>query len=160
MTFALFLTAASADGDIEALKSSAIQKFWDVMPDFTVQLLRIGILIIPLVMLVAGLLGLLFPPKEPNWYIGYRTRRSTASEEAWFFAQKLRGILWSALGPALLIPSIFAGHSMKGAEMDHICRTVITYGGVQIAVLLLSLLAMRIVMLVRYDRKGKIKVRT
>ena len=150
----VFLTSKS-EVDIDNLSQNLSQKFWDAMPGFTVSLMRFAVILIPTIMLVLGVIGLVCPPKEANWLIGYRTRRTVASEEAWFFAQRLRGIVWSIAGLALLIPSAILRGLMKDATLDYISRMVITYAGIQVAVLLLSLLAMWIVMLVFFDRRGK-----
>lgn len=151
-----FLLTASAgtEGDMDQVADSIINGFWKTMPGFTLGLLRLSVLIIPLVMVILGLMGWLCPPKEANWHLGYRTRRAMGTEDSWFFAQKLRGMIWTIAGGAMLIPSLVLRGLMAKGSMDYASRMVITYVGVQLAVLLLSLLAMRIVMIVRYDRKG------
>lgn len=154
-TETLLLTAAAkADGDMDQVAESIIESFWKTMPGFAMGLLRLSVLIIPLVMMILGLVGWLCPPKEANWYLGYRTRRAMGSEDSWFFAQKLRGMVWTIAGGAMLIPSLILRGLMAKGSMDYASRMVITYVGVQLGVLILSLIAMRIVMLVRYDRKG------
>lgn len=154
-TETLLLTAAAkADGDMDQVAESIIESFWKTMPGFAMGLLRLSVLIIPLVMVILGLVGWLCPPKEANWYLGYRTRRAMGSEDSWFFAQKLRGMVWTIAGGAMLIPSLILRGLMAKGSMDYASRMVITYVGVQLGVLILSLIAMRIVMLVRYDRKG------
>lgn len=42
-----------------------------------------------LVALVGGLLFKKYPPKEINWWYGYRTKLSMKNQEQWDFAQKL-----------------------------------------------------------------------
>ena len=154
-TETLLLTAAAkADGDIDQVADSLIEGFWKTMPGFAMSLLRLSVLIIPLVMVVLGIVGWACPPKEANWYLGYRTRRAMGTEDSWFFAQKLRGMIWTIAGGAMLIPSLVLRGLMAKGSMDYASRMVITYVGVQLGVLILSLLAMRIVMIVRYDRKG------
>lgn len=149
------LTAAPT----EDTTGNFIEHFWTVVPETAATVLGLAVLVIPVVMLILGLIGLICPPKEPNWLIGYRTRRAMGTEESWFFAQKLRGILWSVLGLIMLIPSIVVRGLMKSGSLDFMCRMVITYCLVQAGILLLTILAMRIVMLVRYDRQGQRRVR-
>ena len=45
-------------------------------------------------------------PEEINSIIGYRTKRSMSSPEAWRFANRLCGDMWIKGGFALLIPSL------------------------------------------------------
>lgn len=148
-------TEAAADLDLDALAENLSQKLWTSVPNGMVTLMRIAVLLVPLIMLVLGLIGLVCPPKEPNWLIGYRTRRSVASEDAWFFAQKLRGILWTAAGAVLLIPSLVVRGLMKEATLEYVFRMAIIYVGIQVAVLLLSLLILRITLAVYFDAKGR-----
>ena len=154
-TESLLLTAAAkTDGDIDQVADSIIDGFWKTMPGFAMGLLRLSVLIIPLVMLILGLMGWLCPPKEANWHLGYRTRRAMGTEDSWFFAQKLRGMIWTIAGGAMLIPALVLRGLMAKGSMDYASRMVITYVGIQLAVLIVSLIAMRIVMIARYDRKG------
>ena len=150
----LLTATAGTEGDMDHVADSLISGFWKTMPGLAMGLLRLSVLIIPLVMVVLGLMGWLCPPKEANWHLGYRTRRAMGTEDSWSFAQKLRGMVWTIAGGAMLIPSLVLRGLMAKGSMDYASRMVITYVSVQLAVLLLSLLAMRIVMLVRYDRKG------
>ena len=150
----LLAAAAKNDTDIDQVADSLIEGFWKTMPGFAMGLLRLAVLIIPLVMVISGLVGWICPPKEPNWHLGYRTRRAMGTEESWFFAQKLRGMVWTIAGAAMLIPAIVLRGLMAKGSMDYASRMVITYVGIQLGVLIASLLAMRIVMIVRYDRKG------
>lgn len=150
----LLTAAAAAEGDIDQVAASLIDGFWNTMPGFAMGLLRLSVLVIPCVMLVIGLFGWFLPPKEANWHLGYRTRQAMGTEESWFFAQKLRGMIWTIAGGAMLIPAIVLRGLMAKGSMDYASRMVITFVGIQLAVLLLSLIALRIVMIVRYDRKG------
>ena len=59
-------------------------------------------IIIPLVMLIAGVLSAKKPPKNINALVGYRTERSQKSKQAWDFAQKYFGILFLKTGVAVL----------------------------------------------------------
>lgn len=148
-----FLAATPTEAS-EAAMEKFVDHFWKAVPDTVASVMGWVILILPVLMLVTGVISLVCPPKEANWIIGYRTRRAMGTDESWFFAQKLRGILWSACGLILLIPSLVVRGMMKEGTMDFVLRMTITYCLIQAAVLLLCLLAMRIVMVVRYDRFG------
>ncbi len=52
-------------------------------------LIVISSLLTGLLALIAGLLFKKNPPKEINWWYGYRTKRSMKNQEQWDFAQKL-----------------------------------------------------------------------
>lgn len=60
-------------------------------------------IIIPLVMLIAGVLSAKKPPKNINVLVGYRTERSQKSKQAWNFAQKYFGILFLKTGVAVTL---------------------------------------------------------
>lgn len=69
-------------------------------------LLMIWACLIPVLMLVIGIVFQKHAPKEINGFIGYRTRRSMQSQEAWDYANKRMGEIWLALGVILLVVSI------------------------------------------------------
>ncbi len=91
---------------------------------------RMAVMAGPLLLLGFGLVFLLAPPKEANYGVGYRTRRSMSSLEAWKFTQRLAGMVWSALGAGLtivlaLICATFRGlDPMKMARRAGICLIV------------------------------------
>lgn len=62
--------------------------------------------LIPVLMLVIGIVFQKHAPKEINGFIGYRTRRSMQSQEAWDYANKRMGEIWLALGVILLVVTI------------------------------------------------------
>lgn len=55
-------------------------------------------LFIPLLMSISGFLFIFFAPKKMNSIAGYRTKSSMLSQEAWDYAQKLRGKTWLLIG--------------------------------------------------------------
>lgn len=69
-------------------------------------LLMIWACLIPVLMLVIGIIFQKHAPKEINGFLGYRTRRSMQSQEAWDYANKRMGEIWLALGVILLVVSI------------------------------------------------------
>ena len=62
--------------------------------------------LIPVLMLVIGIVFQKHAPKEINGFLGYRTRRSMQSQEAWDYANKRMGEIWLALGVILLVVTI------------------------------------------------------
>ena len=69
-------------------------------------LLMIWACLIPVLMLVIGIVFQKHAPKEINGFLGYRTRRSMQSQEAWDYANKRMGEIWLALGVILLVVTI------------------------------------------------------
>ena len=56
-----------------------------------------------------AIIGLIYPPKEINHIIGFRTKRSSKNQESWDLAQKLMGKFF------LILTSITAlGYSLLG----------------------------------------------
>ena len=67
-----------------------------------------NVIIIPVVSIVAGFMMKNKPPKEINNTIGYRTKRSKASREAWDFANSYCGKNTFVFGIISLILGIVA----------------------------------------------------
>lgn len=59
-----------------------------------IAILLLDTLLIPGIMLLTGWWMYRHPPKDVNGFIGYRTRRSMRSPEAWAFAQRKYGAFW------------------------------------------------------------------
>ncbi len=55
-------------------------------------------LLAPSFMIIFGIIFLICAPLGINYVFGYRTRRSMKNSETWKFANRLLGILWTALG--------------------------------------------------------------
>ena len=69
-------------------------------------LMLLGACFVPILILVIGIIFQKHAPKEINGFLGYRTRRSMQSQEAWDYANKRMGEIWLALGVILLVVSI------------------------------------------------------
>ena len=65
-------------------------------------------LLIPIIMVIAGLLMWIKCPKEINSFFGYRTTRSMINTDTWKFAHSYCGKLWFILGLITLIPTVIA----------------------------------------------------
>ena len=64
----------------------------------------IMVLLIPLIMIIFGAIYKKRPPKNINLFSGYRTARSTSSQEAWDFAHRTFGALWFIFGLSIILP--------------------------------------------------------
>jgi len=71
------------------------------------------ILIIPILMVIGGAWMKFWPPKDRNSYVGYRTKASMKSQEAWDFAQQYCGKLWLGVGLVMLVVSALAYRFIK-----------------------------------------------
>ena len=102
----------------------------------------ISYLITPLVLMIAGLLSWRNPPQYGG-SIGYRTKRSSSSEQAWYFAQVFWGRLVLFMDIPVLAVSVGAGvfQTVKALSDDAgfvICCIVIT---IQLVPLFVSIAA-------------------
>lgn len=61
-----------------------------------------SIFIIPLLIIIIGILMYKIPPSKPNWFIGYRTRRSMKDEKVWEVANRFCGKVWMIIGLIML----------------------------------------------------------
>lgn len=61
-----------------------------------------SIFIIPLLILVIGFLMYKYPPKKPNWLVGYRTRRSMKDMKVWEISNRFCGKVWIIIGLIML----------------------------------------------------------
>ena len=77
---------------------------------------RIAVLVGPVILLVMGLLYLLLPAREANYYYGYRTWFGMGSEQAWKYTQRIAGALLGLLGLILTPVMYFIGIGF--ASMD------------------------------------------
>ena len=81
-------------------------------------LMLLSMLITPLIMVGLGLVFLKNPPKSINDFYGYRTRRSTRSQDTWDFAHHFVGKLWLVCGlvsiPFSLVPVWLVVDKSKG----------------------------------------------
>lgn len=69
----------------------------------------ICVIIVPLISIIAGYLMMKKPPEKINNTVGYRTRRSKASQEAWDFANRYCGRNTFIFGIIIMIVSVIAG---------------------------------------------------
>lgn len=76
------------------------------MEGLIIAILVVGVCIVPVIIEVAGWILRGMVPSEPNGYVGYRTRMSTSSVEAWNYANSYCGKLWMQIGWKLLLVSV------------------------------------------------------
>jgi uncharacterized membrane protein len=90
-------------------------------------------LLTPGIMIGAGCRMWKHCPKKINSWIGFRTKRSMQSMEAWKYAHTYCGKRWVGLGLFLILPSILVMLPFYGGDEDLI-------GGVGVAVIAAQML--------------------
>ncbi len=115
---------------------------------------RFAVLVGPLVLLVMGILYFFASPKEANYHFGYRCYFGMGSEEAWQFTQKLAGIVWTALGLILTVVMLFVSGGYGKKEIVDVISSGLNGLIWEIGLTAVSCLAINILVMIRYDRKG------
>lgn len=114
-------------------------------------------LLVPAVMILFGRRFLRDPPKEINATFGYRTDMSMKNAETWRFAHEYCGRLWLRVGLILLAPSAVPLLCVLGRETDAVGITCAAVCGVQIAVMLLTILPVERALRKNFDQFGRRK---
>ena len=115
---------------------------------------RIAVLIGPIVLLVMGLLYFFAAPKEANYHFGYRCYYGMGSEEAWRFTQRFAGLVWAVLGLVMSIVMLILTGSFAGNPIMDIIGSGVKCLLWEIGITLVSCLAINVMVMVRYNRKG------
>ncbi len=125
------------------------------MAGFVATITRTAVLIGPIVLLVMGILYFFASPKEANYHFGYRCYYGMGSEESWRFSQRLAGLVWGALGLVLTLVMLIISGGYGEKEIDEVIRSGLTSLVWEIILTAVSCLAINIIVMVFYDRKGK-----
>ena len=115
---------------------------------------RLAVLIGPLVLLALGLLYFFAAPREANYHLGYRCYYGMGSEEAWRFTQRFAGLVWAVLGLAMTLVMVILTGSFDGKPIMDIIGAGVKCLLWEIGITLVSCLAINVMVMVRYDRKG------
>ena len=116
--------------------------------------------LIPATMLGMGWVFLHKPPKTINWGYGYRTSRSTKSQEAWDFAHQYAGSLWFKWGKWLLILTVVVMLAVIGRDKDLIGNVGSVLCFVQLVPMLYVIAPTEQALKRNFDSKGRPKKRT
>jgi len=121
-------------------------------------LLILMMLVVPLIFLWIGLLWKKHPPKKINWAYGYRTRRSSASQQAWDFAHAYFAKLARRLGMILLIAAMAAAAVALAVGSYEGLKTAALYSGLaQLAALWAPVFAVESRLRKEFDKDGRPK---
>ena len=156
--------AAEAGFDFEAVK--ALMDNFDpasLLPDLTTIFgwmelaCRAAVLIGPILLVVLGVAYLLLSPKEANYYFGYRTYYGMGSVEAWRFTQRLAGIVLGVLGLVLTGVMLLVSGGFAGMEMSAMVWKALACVGIQAILALIANVAISLVTMLRFDRRGDLR---
>ena len=120
----------------------------------TALLSRLILLVGPFVILGMGLYYFLNAPKEANFQSGYRCYWGMGSVQAWRFAQRLAGGLWTLLGLGLAIWMALSGAKLAQMELMDRMGLMAFYILCQAIFLLLLRWIINLLVFLRYDAKG------
>ena len=116
--------------------------------------LRICVLAAPILTLVFGLMYWFVPAKEANHQTGYRFWYGMGSVDAWRFTQKVAGISWTALGLVLTVVMFLVCGGFGETDVMGIVDVATVCILWEIGLMAVCCLAIDILLIVRYDRKG------
>ena len=100
------------------------------------------------------------PPTEINPGYGYRTAMSSKNQDTWDFAQRYMGKVWYQVGRWLLIPSILPLLIVLGQDVGAVGTVGLAVSGVQLVVMLGSILVVERTLRRTFDKNGKRKIET
>lgn len=118
-------------------------------------LIRILVLLGPIVLLFLGLHYFLLSPEEANYSTGYRFGWGMASPESWKFMQQVAGIVWGLLGLGLLIAMSITSTGFAELEIMDLLWVAVKKLALQAGLVLLSCLVINLIVIARYDFKGR-----
>lgn len=114
-------------------------------------------LLIPAVMILFGRKFLRDPPREINASFGYRTDMSMKNAETWRFAHEYCGKLWLRVGLVMLVPSAVPLVCVLGRDKNTVGLVCVAVCGVQIVLMLLTIVPTERALRRRFDRYGRRK---
>ena len=118
---------------------------------------RICVMAAPVIMLLCGLRYLLLPPKEANHEAGYRFYFGMGSVNAWLFTQKFAGIVWTSIGLILSAIMFFVTAAFGQMDLMDMADKAVLCILWEIGISVLSILAINLTLIIRYDRKGNVR---
>ncbi len=115
------------------------------------------VLLCPLTMIGYGRKFLNNMPQRINSSFGYRTRMSSINRETWEFAHKYCGKIWYITGLILLSPSVVVMLLVFGKNNDVVGTMGGITEGIQICLILASILSTELALRKHFDKNGNRK---
>lgn len=109
-------------------------------------------LLIPIVMIVFGARFRKSPPKSINTAFGYRTTRSMKNQQTWTFAHRHFGTVWLTVGACLIPISTIYMLLLLDKPESRISAFGLILCGIQVVILLVSLLPTELALKKRFDK--------
>ena len=123
-------------------------------------LIRLAVMAGPLLVLIFGCIYFFMPPKEANHSLGYRFYWGMGSEYAWRFTQRLAGFVWMIAGGLLTLIMFFVTIAVGGKDLAQMGYDAVVCLFWELGVIVVACLAIDVVVLLRYDRKGHVRSNT
>lgn len=114
-------------------------------------------LLVPVIMLVAGIVMYKKPPNNINGLMGYRTKRSMKNQDTWAFAHKCCGKLWTIIGAVMLVTSVLAQLPFIKSDDDTIGMISAIIETVQIVIIFCSIFFVEKALKNNFDDNGNKK---
>ena len=111
-------------------------------------------MIVPLLMIIAGILMYKKPPKNINGIIGYRTSMSKKNMNTWKFAHEYCGRLWIVIGIALSVVAAVAQIPFAECNDAVIGNMSVVLELVEIAVMIGSIFRVEKALKKKFDNDG------
>ena len=118
---------------------------------------RFLVLIGPLLMLALGIFYMFFAPKEANHALGYRFFYAKSRVCVWQFAQRLGGLVYAVVGGILFIVMLIISFRFGRLAAPDLVWLAVKCVMWEIALVLISTLAVNVVIVVLYDFKGNLR---
>ena len=115
----------------------------------------LSILMMPLLMIGFGLLFMKKPPKRINSLFGYRTKRSMMNQDTWDFAHQYCGKIWLVCGLVIIPLSLLPIMLVIGKNEQVISMTGSIILGIQVILLLASLIPTEMALKNNFDEFGR-----
>lgn len=113
--------------------------------------------LVPVIIIIAGSLMSKKPPKEINYYIGYRTTMSMINKDTWAFAQQYCGKLWMKIGFPMLIVSTIATLPFIKIDNEKMAWLITIIEGIQLVIIFVTIVIVEVALKKTFDRDGKRK---
>ena len=123
-------------------------------------LIRLAVMAGPILVLVFGCIYFFMPPKEANHSLGYRFYWGMGSEQAWKFTQRLAGFSWMIIGAVLTAVMFFVTVAVGGKDLVQMGYDAVVCLLWELGIIVVTCLAIDVVVLLRYDRKGRVRPNT
>lgn len=115
---------------------------------------RLIVLAGPLVLLGLGLWYFFIPPKEANYHIGYRAIWNMRSKEAWYFSQKIAGMVWTVLGFILTVVMLIVSIGFRRMDAMEMMESALVCILWQVGLGVISSLGIHIAVIACFDWEG------